>query len=405
MFFGFFRCRTPQNNGLKPCEMGILYEMPFVVRFVRVIACLLGFGFLSSVSLAQSQISSQSSLQSPPQEAPFDPNNDPRIDKREHPNSPRIIQAPLFLDIQDENPTTAAKDDPIFLQFAAWIQKYRLASAENKPNLLNDGLTLAKMRRAALAALIKNNPKRALDWAISSENRAILPAEIVAQLETRITGCGAFAVTMTNTPRGSSLNPSNGAATNQKPGALADILTGGQIERSLTRHLVFQQKSYDAYVFGWRRSLNSKYNIPFNGITIDRAIALDINPARVLEKGELPPAGAKIGNADHKCLMCGADFHANDDKTTPLDSREDSTQNIQSAGLIAQLGNTYYFFDSREHFKQVAEKIIETELQNGPVAKPACDESLTELIEQIKQDQFFKAGKGAGNNGLPTGGF
>ncbi len=164
-----------QKNGLKSGRRGILQRMPFAARFV---ACCLAIGLLLP------------SLQA--QDAAFDPDTDPRIDRREHPNAPHTAQPPSPLDVG--NPATQPKDDPIFLEFAAWIQKYRLAAADKKPILLTEGVQLAKMRRAALAELIVKNPQRALDWAISQANRAILPTEIGAQLETRVAGCTEYKV-------------------------------------------------------------------------------------------------------------------------------------------------------------------------------------------------------------------
>lgn len=329
-----------------------MHKMPSAVC---IAACFLCAGFLSSVLQAQ--------------EAPFDPNTDPRIDRREHPNAPHIVQPPSPLDIESETLATAAKNDPIFLEFGSWIQKYRLATEDKKPTLLAEGLTLAKTRRTALSELIKNNPKRALDWAISRENRAILPAEVLAQLETRVAGCFDYSVLITNTPI-------SGAGTPNGP-------TPRPVS-TITRYAVRDGKIFKAYVYGWRTGLTTKYNIPLQGVAVDNLLAIDINPARTLEVGETVPANAKIGNADKKCPLCGADFN-------------------EETGVVAQIGSLYYFFDSPTHLKRLAEGLIEIEKSiAGPKAGSLCDEPLDELVEQMKKADFFKSGVGAGNNGVPA---
>ena len=183
-------------------------------------------------------------------------------------------------------------------------------------------MQLAKTRRAALAELIVKNPQRALDWAISQANRAILPAEIVAQLETRVAGCAEYSVLITKSPLPATPNST------APPRLVSTIM----------RYAVIDGKIFKAYVYGWRTKLTTKYNIPLHGVAVDNLLAIDINPARALEPGEKMPEGAKIGNPDKKCPLCGADFK-------------------EGAGVVAQIGSLYYFFDSSAHLKRLARSI------------------------------------------------
>ena len=293
-------------------------------------------------------VSAQPSAQ--PQDAnrvpAYDPLSDPRIDRREHPNAPRETRPPSLLNMGfQEGPPEPVH--PVFLKFAAWLQKYRAAA--NKAELLAEGVNLAKMRRSALSELIKKNPQRALEWKISQENRALLPPEILAHLETSVAGCGEFNVLIILSPREGPQNPQAGKPST---GTLAGALRGARSGKTMTRQAILGDKIYQAYVYGWRRSLTTKYNIPLQGIAVDDSLAIDINPARVLAPGEMPPAGAKIGNPDRKCLLCGSDFRAAANR-----------QAADEAGLVAQIGNTYYFFDSRNHLHQVIEKMIEMQLK------------------------------------------
>lgn len=348
---------------------------------VRIAIFGLAFGFGASALHVQAA----DPVLPKPQTIPYDIENDPRIDRREHPNAPHIVREPSPLDFEPQNGANV-KDDPIFLSFAAWIQKYRLAMENKKPELVAEGLSLAKARRAALLELIKNNPQRALSWAISQENRAVLPVDILAQLETRVAGCGTYNVLITNTmapTRNSQPNisvaPTNSNQTSNEPPKERMVST-------IMRYSAINGKVFQVYVYGWRKSLTTKYNIPLQGIAVDNLLAIDVNPARVLEAGEKVPEGAKIGNPDKKCPLCGADFKEN-------------------GGVVAQIGSIYYYFDSLAHLRQIAEKLIESEQVIGPEIGSSCDEPLSSVLDKIKNDELSKAGLGAGNNGVPTGNF
>lgn len=364
--------------------------MPFAARLItsgsisRLTALLLLAGFNGAFALnLQAQVA--------PEAPSYDPDTDPRIDRRPHPNAPRSSAPTSLLHLGVKPTGPIENENPVFLAFAIWIQKYRLAPETQKTELVIEGINLAKTRRIALLELIINNPQRALEWAVSYENRALLPDTILAHLETRVAGCGALDVIVSlSRPSSNPGRPQRTGQTNtpkaRTGGSLTDYLNSDARDKTLTRKARISGKSYDAYVYGWRRSLTTKYNIPLQGIAVDTALALDVNPARVLENDEMPPAGAIIGNAGRKCPLCGGDFSA-------------------ETGIVAQIGSVFYFFDSRAHLEQVAEKIIQGQLQNGPKAGSTCDQPLTALFEEVKQNELIKAGIGAGNNGVAVGDF
>jgi hypothetical protein len=252
------------------------------------------------------------------------------------------------------------KDDPSFLAFASWTQKYRQAAKEKRTALEAEGIALAQKRRAALLQLIQNDPQHALEWAIAPKVRAALPAAVQRWLETRLSGCGDFNV-------------------------LASF--GGPTKRTLiSRYAVFGDKPYKAFVYGRMRGLTTKYNIPLHGIALDNLLALHESPVRVLEAGETVQESAKIGNPDKKCPLCGIE--------------------IKDPMVAAQIGATYYFFDSPEHLQRVAAKLVEKQTPIGPKAGSFCDEPLDALIEEIKEDDAkTNPGIGFGNNGAPAGDF
>src|SRR3954470_15053715 len=71
-------------------------------------------------------------------------------------------------------------------EFQQWAETYAPAGPSDKANLAANGLSLAKQRRGVLAALIESDPQEALRQALPTRLRAELPAEIVAQLEERV---------------------------------------------------------------------------------------------------------------------------------------------------------------------------------------------------------------------------
>ena len=366
-------------DGLKARPAGIIERMTFAARPGFVTFLLLSGLNCVFTPVAQTQ-----------QEAPvYDPDTDPRIDRRPHPNAPRNTTprntAPeTLLPFGDAaNAPAPPPDNPVFLDFAAWIQKYRLASQTQKINLVAEGLELAKKRRSALADLIQTNPKRAIEWAISSDNRALLPSEVQAQLEMPLIGCGEYAVLIAYSRPNPSPKTTPGQGQNSAPKTSGNLLSPPVGSSTLIRRAIFNRETiYKAYVYGWRRGLTTKYNIPLHGITLDDLFAIDDNPARVLKKGELVPNGANIGNPDKKCPLCNADFSEN-------------------TGVTAQIGDTFYFFDSQEHLQKVVEALIQAQLVIGPKFG-GCDEPLVELIKQAKQRDLSKTGISAGHNAAPT---
>jgi hypothetical protein len=190
----------------------------------------------------------------------------------------------------------------------------------------------------------------------------------------------------------------NSGQPGQDTGNIPQAIRPGRPSTTLRRYVILDEKTYNAYVYGWRLGLTTKYNVPLQGVAIDNLLAVDSNPARMLEEGETLPTGSKIGNPDRKCPLCAGVAHIENRQASALPTKD-------SAGLMVQIGNTYYFFDSREHLHQVVEKLIKTQLVIGPRAGSTCDAPLSELIEQIKQDELLKAGIGAGNNGVAAGDF
>jgi hypothetical protein len=80
-------------------------------------------------------------------------------------------------------------------EFRDWAVQYqRAATVAERTALEPAGIALARARRPVMRALIESEPKTAFAVTIPAEIRALLPAAIVAELETRFSIRGEFSV-------------------------------------------------------------------------------------------------------------------------------------------------------------------------------------------------------------------
>lgn len=155
--------------------------------------------------------------------------------------------------------------EKVFAQFHLWIDTYLAApDAETRDRLEVEGLRLAKHRRDDLAAIVRANPKRALELTLPLAIRRQLPQSIQDLLEVRVDAKGDFGVLA----------------------ALAEPGKESQVE-PLYRTVTIDDRNYRAFVYGRREAEPTRFNIPLHGIAIDDALALDENPIRILEAEEI----------------------------------------------------------------------------------------------------------------------
>lgn len=151
-----------------------------------------------------------------------------------------------------------------FEQFRRWTERYRAASAENKPALEAEGVGLATARREELGVLMRTRPERALDLGVPVGVRRDLPESVTALLEERIDGRGDLAVLATT--------PLPGQAGNSDP---------------LWRTVILGERTFRAHVYGRRLDEPARFNVALHGVALDGQMAVDENPARVLEEAEM----------------------------------------------------------------------------------------------------------------------
>ena len=152
---------------------------------------------------------------------------------------------------------------PAFAQFHDWTVRYQAADAPGRVALEQEGLDLAGVRRLELKELIQTDPALALDQAVPVGVRSLLPEAVVERLEERVDGRGQLALL--------AALPATGA-TNPPPASWRTATVDGRIFR--------------ANVFGRRLEEPTRQDVAVLGIAVDDELALDENPARVLEAVE-----------------------------------------------------------------------------------------------------------------------
>lgn len=156
--------------------------------------------------------------------------------------------------------------------FRAWTERYRDAPAAGRAALVAEGVALAKERRAEMLDLIASDPQRALAVTVPAVVRRDLPAEVLAQLETRLAGRGEVSL------------------------VAAVPAAGEPAPVAMRRRAVLGGATYTAHVYGRREPQTAKEGVSLHGIALDRRLALHESPVRVLEPGEVPAGAVAADN-------------------------------------------------------------------------------------------------------------
>ena len=247
-----------------------------------------------------------------------------------------------------------AGQPPAFAEFRDWAVRYLAASPAARPALLAEGVKLAEARRAELAQLIRTDPELALALAVPMVVRQQLPADIVAQLEERVSGRGNLSLMATT-------------AEAEQPAA-----------QPMFHAAVIGDKQYTAYVYG-RRENQATLIAPTSviGVALDRQLAVSESPLRVLEPGELA-AGRPISAI---CDVSGDTTGA--DASTPL--------NVKVA-TAAEYNGVIHVFCHIEHVTEQEAKLASQERDRTHNARLAADgESLSD--SEVLADSYTQGTK------------
>ena len=157
--------------------------------------------------------------------------------------------------------------DPI-IAFSIWTQRYLAAKPQEKKSLESEGVNRAVSRRAAMKNLIRNDPREALRKAVPMVARQQMPPAILTHLEERINEVGTLRVYQ-------------GAPLEGEPLPLGSL--------TIRRAELRTGKTYDAHVYGRRaETVRWSEGASLNGVAIDTDFAVNEDPYRTLETGEIP---------------------------------------------------------------------------------------------------------------------
>jgi hypothetical protein len=169
-----------------------------------------------------------------------------------------------------QNNTTSDVNGPdgaALRDFTDWASNYSITFqafgfSAATASLVPRGVELARERRLALLELIETNPATAIAVAVPAAVRRILPAEVLNELETPVSGIGDFHV-------------------------LASLSVKGGTTVSLYERIVsLAGRKYRAHVYGRRSGQTTKLGIPLHGIAIDGELALHESSVRQIERYE-----------------------------------------------------------------------------------------------------------------------
>ena len=217
-------------------------------------------------------------------------------------------------------PAPAPAVETRFADFRAWTAE-SIAPGAKSGDFLARGVTLAKARRAALAQLIVEDPERALAEAVPPLVRQQLPAEILSQLEDRVSTRADYSVLATLPPEGSS--------TQFVPAIIRQVVTPDG-----TR--------YDAYVYGTRVRQPTATSLPLHGIALDGKLAVAESAVRVVAVGEKIAASTPVVET---CPISGDSVPAAHAGVVPADAN------------ALEIGGTIHFFCGAGHLAEVIQGI------------------------------------------------
>ncbi|MDP6795541.1 MAG: PKD domain-containing protein [Verrucomicrobiota bacterium] len=152
-------------------------------------------------------------------------------------------------------------------EFGRWISRYEAAPANAKPDLVAEGVRLAKRREPAMRRLIATQPSLALQRAVPRLAR--LPEPIARHLEQHAEGLAEYTVTAT---------------------------CGGPRHRGcvMERSLMLNGQRFIPRWTGRRAHLGSKRGLPVYGIVLGGQMAVADEPARELSAAEKTALGIPV---------------------------------------------------------------------------------------------------------------
>ncbi len=155
----------------------------------------------------------------------------------------------------------AASAHPAFDEFRDWVNRWREADADSRPDLIEEGETLARQRQPRMIELIRTDPEAALAQALSWSDWASLPAPLRPLVEEPFTSrpdLDVFPLCHDDSENGKR--------------HVAEVLLSG---RDRVMELDFGDgRRSETFVYGWRTESLSREGIPVQGIRLNELAAM-----------------------------------------------------------------------------------------------------------------------------------
>ncbi len=171
-------------------------------------------------------------------------------------------RAPFSVFIESDSWELEGDEPLVFQRFSTWVDDFLAGHSKEQ-----EGLPLARERRAALKDLIQKDPEKALGLSVSQNLRRQLPSKVQALLEEPIHEAGDFYL----------------GAICFGPNSLSDV-NFREVELSDGRR-------FETHVYGRRLDVASKQGMSLHGVAVDNVLALHESPLRVLEANEKESRG------------------------------------------------------------------------------------------------------------------
>jgi len=259
----------------------------------RTALTLVGFGLLGVLLESGFRPASQSGMAGSKPDLASDPA--PALNAGADRSSPTVRVIPPFpvpgraaAVGRDRSPVLAPADvlwevravEPEFAGFQDWVKRYQLAGTREREAMEAEGVERARRRREDLSALIRNDPRRALELAVPMSIRGGLPPAVLTEVEVWVEGVGDFEVF-----------------------AATGVPGGERLERSLWRKVGLGGQRYEAHVYGERVGQPTQWGVPLHGIALDEELALAESGLRRLEAAEVEMLGWNLPL--HRCAYGG----------------------------------------------------------------------------------------------------
>ncbi len=187
-----------------------------------------------------------------------------------------------------------------------------------------EGLQLAAARRPAMLQLMRDSPLHALEQSIRLHEWAVLPQEIQEIIEEPFSEVGDLEVLLDGPP-----------------------LSGREVPGQ-TYRVRMRGRTFDAFVYGRRKAMASKYGIPLQGIMLDGRVALWESPVVLLQSESLAVARELFpdGSARDRSWLTG--------------------EPVGPEVHVALCGGKLYYFASEEEVQSLAHTLSTAEDLLGP---------------------------------------